>query len=115
MKKSELEELFAQQVADRGLPLPTREEQIIPGRRHAYDFCWRKYRLVVEINGGTFTRGKSGHNSGVGIARDYWKVRRAQDNGWTIYPFDAKAITEKEAIDEVAEYIDNYKENNGQG
>ena len=106
MNKKVLEEMFAQQVADWGLPLPTREEMIIPGRNHRYDFCWRKYRLVVEINGGTFSRGKSGHNSGVGIARDYWKVRRAQDNGWTIYPFDVKAITNKEAIAEVAEYIE---------
>ena len=108
MNKKVLEEMFAQQVADWGLPLPTREEMIIPGRNHRYDFCWRKYRLVVEINGGTFSRGKSGHNSGVGIARDYWKVRRAQDNGWTIYPFDVKAITDKEAIAEVADYIENY-------
>ena len=109
MNKKALEEMFAQQVADWGLPLPTREEMIIPGRNHRYDFCWRKYRLVVEINGGTFSRGKSGHNSGVGIARDYWKVRRAQDNGWTIYPFDVKAITDKEAIAEVADYINNYR------
>jgi very-short-patch-repair endonuclease len=104
VKQSELEELFAQQVKDRGLPEPSREEVIIPGRKHRYDFCWKRYRLAVEINGGTHT--KSGHTTHAGITRDYWKVRRAQDNNWIIYPFTGDDVKDSVAIDEVAEHID---------
>jgi len=97
--QSELEELFAFQVKATGLPEPEREAAVIPGRKFRFDFCFREARLLIEINGGTFTKG--GHSSGLGLRRDYEKLRLAQDHGWKVYPFDAQAVRSGEAVEVV--------------
>ena len=99
MSASTLEEAFAFQVRALGLPEPEREVCVIPGRKFRFDFCWREAKLLVEINGGTFTQG--GHSTGGGIARDYEKIRLAQDYGWKVYPFDGKAVKSGEAVEVV--------------
>ena len=53
---STLEELFAFQATAAGLPAFEREVCAIPGRKFRFDFCWRTARLLVEINGGTYTK-----------------------------------------------------------
>ncbi len=97
--QSELEELFAFQVKATGLPEPEREAAVIPGRKFRFDFCFRKARLLIEINGGTFTRG--GHSTGVGIRRDYEKANLAQLAGWRVLSFDGKAVKSGEAVEVV--------------
>ena len=104
MSASELEQLFAFQAAAAGLPAFEREVCVIPGRKFRFDFCWREERLLVEINGGTYT--KAAHSTGVGIARDYEKIRLAQDCGWKVYPFDGKAVKSGEAIEIVRKALE---------
>lgn len=104
MSKSDLEAEFALQIRAMGLPEPVREYPAIQGRRFRYDFCWGLERLLVEINGGTYTKGA--HSTGSGIARDYEKIRLAQDAGWTIYPFDGKAVKDGTAIEAVRKYLE---------
>ena len=103
MTQSELEELFAFQVKAAGLPEPEREVCVIPGRKFRFDFCWREARLLVEINGGTFTRGA--HGRGCGISRDYEKFRLGQDCGWEVYPFDTKEVKNGTALATVEKYL----------
>ena len=102
--QSELEELFAFQVKAAGLPEPEREAAVIPGRKFRFDFCFREARLLIEINGGTFTKG--GHSSGLGLRRDYEKLRLAQDHGWKVYPFDAQAVRSGEAVEQVRKALE---------
>jgi hypothetical protein len=82
--KSDLEKELAFQItwAVPRLPQPETQIQIIPGRKLAWDFGWRAHRLLVEVQGGSFSKGKMGHNSGTGIHRDCEKLFLATQAGW---------------------------------
>ena len=97
MSASDLEQLFAFQVKAAGLPEPEREVCVIPGRKFRFDFCWREARLLVEINGGTFTRG--GHSTGLGIKRDYIKQNLCQLAGYKLLTFDSDMVKSGQALE----------------
>lgn len=99
MSASALEEAFAFQVRALGLPEPEREVCAIPGRKFRFDFCFRAAKLLIEINGGTYT--KAAHSTGGGIARDYEKLNLAQLAGWRVLMFDGKAVKSGTAIEVV--------------
>lgn len=94
---STLEDTFLFQVRALGLPEPEREVCVIPGRKFRFDFCFRAAKLLIEINGGTFTQG--GHSTGLGIRRDYTKSNLAQLAGWRCLSFDGKAVRSGEAVE----------------
>ena len=97
MTKSDLEENFAFQLNALGLTDYVREYHAIEGRRFLWDFCFEAERLLVEINGGTFTKG--GHSTGLGIRRDYEKNNLAQLAGWRCLMFDGEAVRSGEAVE----------------
>jgi len=101
---STLEELFAFQATAAGLPPFEREVCVIPGRKFRFDFCFRAAKLLVEINGGTFTQG--GHSTGLGIRRDYTKSNLAQLAGWRCLSFDGKAVRSGEAVEVVRKALE---------
>ncbi len=101
---STLEDTFLFQVRALGLPEPEREVCVIPGRKFRFDFCFRAAKLLVEINGGTFTRG--GHSTGLGIRRDYTKSNLAQLAGWRCLSFDGKAVRSGEAVEVVRKALE---------
>lgn len=104
MSKSALEAELALQIKALGLPEPVREYRAIKGRKFRFDFAWLDARLLVEVNGGTYTRGA--HSTGQGIARDYEKIRLGQDCGWKVYPFDGKAIKSGEAVEIIRQALE---------
>ena len=58
---SKWERLLAQQIEDAGLPAPERQYHIyMPGASHPCraDFCWPSGRLIVEVQGGQWVRGR---------------------------------------------------------
>jgi very-short-patch-repair endonuclease len=65
---SDLEDRLLLHIRAAGLPMPERELMLIPGRKFRCDLAWPAHRLVVEIDGGTFTRGR--HSQGMGQATD---------------------------------------------
>lgn len=89
---SELEDTLAGQIKRACLPEPTREYRAIPGRRFPFDFAWPEYRVLCEVQGGTYVKGKSGHSSGSGIARDIEKHNLAVLLGWRIIYADTNHI-----------------------
>ena len=93
-----LEEMFALQCEQAGLPEPVREFMAIPGRRYRWDFAWpdQDKRVLVEINGGTYAH--MGHSTGSGIARDYSKSNCAQLRGWRTLVFDRRMVESGEAV-----------------
>jgi len=99
MSASDLEAELALQIRTLGLPEPIREYPAIKGRKFRFDFAWLEQRLLVEVNGGTFTRG--GHSTGVGIRRDYEKANLAQLAGWRVLMFDGRAVRSGEAVEVV--------------
>ena len=100
---SALEDLFAFQLDSAGLTGYVREYQAIPGRRFRFDFAWRKERLLVEINGGTYSKGA--HSTGTGINRDYEKGNLAVLNGWRVLSFDTKMVKSGAALEVVEKFL----------
>ncbi len=98
-----LEEMFALQCEQAGLPTPVREYSAIPGRRYRWDFAWPDKRVLVEINGGTYAH--MGHSTGPGIARDYEKSNLAMLAGWRTFVFDRRMVEAGTALDVTAKAL----------
>jgi len=98
-----LEEMFALQCEQAGLPTPLREYAAVPGRRFRWDFAWTDARVLVEINGGTYAR--MGHSTGTGIARDYEKSNLAMLAGWRTFVFDRRMVEAGTALDVTAKAL----------
>lgn len=76
-------------------PAYATEYRFHPTRQWRLDYAWPAAKVAVEVEGAIFSRGKSGHNSGMGIARDADKANAAQMLGW-IY----LRITDKTNLDD---------------
>jgi hypothetical protein len=76
---------------------------VVPGRRYVYDFFIPEANVLIEVNGGIHARGRSGHSSGTGIARDADKVNQAQFNHKAIMVLTSEQLT-KEYVTHVANY-----------
>lgn len=103
MSNSALESFFAMQLDSAGLTGYIREYKAIPGRRFRFDFAWKKERLLVEINGGTYSKGA--HSTGTGINRDYEKGNLAVLNGWRVLSFDTKMVKSGAALEVVEKFL----------
>ena len=104
MSQSKLEDLFAFQLDALGLTGYVREYQAITGRKFRFDFAWLEHRLLVEVNGGTYTKGA--HSTGQGIARDYEKANLATLDGWRVLMFDGKAVKSGEAVEVIRQALE---------
>ena len=98
-----LEEMFALQCEQAGLPTPLREYAAVPGRRFRWDFAWPDQRVLVELNGGTYAH--MGHSTGTGIARDYEKSNLAVLAGWKAFAFDRRMVEAGTALDVTAKAL----------
>jgi very-short-patch-repair endonuclease len=108
LEKSHLEQAFATQVKQVGLPEPEREVMLSANHAYRWDFVWSRYRLAVEINGGVWTVG--GHSTGQGIIRDMTKLRIATLAGYRCFQFHGDAIEDGSAINTVEQFILNYRQ-----
>lgn len=97
--RSHLEALFAQQLqALRGLP-PVEEHRFAPPRKWAFDFAWPDLQLAVEIEGGTYSRGR--HVRPQGFQNDCEKYNEATRLGWRVLRYTAKDVKSGAAVDAV--------------
>lgn len=100
---SDLEEQFALQLAALGVPEPVREYRFAPPRRWPADFAWPDVWLLVEIEGGTWSRGR--HVRGAGYARDVEKYNAAVMAGWRVLRYTGDHVRSGHAAREVAEVL----------
>jgi len=91
MKQSELERGFERLLSWNKISGYERNYRYVPGRRFELDFAWPAVIVGVEIQGGIFQRGPSGHK-GIGHVRDMLKMNLAQIAGWRILQFDASLL-----------------------
>ena len=105
MSESSLEAELAMQIKALDLPEPIREYQAIKGRKFRWDFAWLERKLLVEVNGGTYTQGA--HSTGRGIARDYEKANLATLDGWRVLMFDGKAVKSGEAVETIRKALES--------
>lgn len=94
--RSDAERAALKRIIEYGLPLPEtqyRFDMRTPKRRA--DFAWPDYRVMLEIDGGTFgiggkpcpvcgQRPVGGHNRGKAYQRDRMRDALATANGWTV-------------------------------
>jgi very-short-patch-repair endonuclease len=90
---SELEEYFERRwdACYPNLPL-SREQKLIPNKGYRFDFTHVEARVTVEINGGNYTKARSGHSSSAGLRRDYEKYNLAQLVGYDVFILDTEMI-----------------------
>ena len=108
MAKSELEELLAFQIKAVGLPDPVREFQFYPGRKYRADFAFIKQKLLVEIDGGIWSKGS--HARPRGILRDMEKSNLASLDGWTYLRVSGADVKEGRALELIESAIKIYDE-----
>lgn len=58
---------------------------IVENRRFRGDFVWREQRVIVELEGGIFSRGR--HTRGVGYEADCDKYNLLTATGWRVLRF----------------------------
>lgn len=107
-KKDQLEESFAThwRLCYPQLPQPVRQHKFHPERKWRFDFSWPTWKVAVELQGGTFSRGR--HSRPLGQAADYEKQRAAVQLGWRVLPFSTKCCDDMAAVvDEVAAVLTN--------
>lgn len=72
---------------------PDREYRPLPPRRWRLDFAWPSLRVGIELQGGIWSRGASGHK-GKGHLRDMEKLNTLQVAGWIILQFPTDRIVQ---------------------
>lgn len=93
---SELEDALAFQMRIAGLPVPIPQFMPIPGRKLAFDFGFPDWRLLIEVQGGIWTKGK--HGRGSGIIQDQDKLNLAVLNGYFTLQFSVNHIDDGTAL-----------------
>ena len=96
------EDELAFQLTAAGIPYE-REFKAIPGRRFRWDFRLSGTRILLEVNGGTWTKG--GHSTGIGIQRDYTKAQLAACEGWIHVPFSSTDVRNGTALDVICKML----------
>lgn len=95
-KKSQLEEEFAfAWKAGRYEPEFVREHRFHPTRRWRFDFAWPDEKVALEVEGGTYVRGR--HSRAAGFAQDCEKLNEAQILGWVVIRADRYQVKSGEA------------------
>lgn len=107
-KQSHLERRFANiwmEIAPE-LPLAREVSGIVPGRRYRYDFAYHPAKVLFEVNGGTYAKGRSGHSSHAGISRDADKTNRGQMAEYTVFLLTTDQLN-REYISELIQFCLN--------
>lgn len=95
-RMSDLEDNLANQIKWIGLKEPEREYKFAPGRKYRCDFAWPDKRLLVEVEGGIYT--KQAHGSITGILRDVQKYNLAAELGYKVLRVTPDMIKSGEAL-----------------
>ena len=96
MKKlSEGEETFALHCKAYGLT-PEREYRFAPTGRYRFDFAFPEAMIAVEIEGGTWSKGR--HTRPKGFEEDCRKYNLAAIFGWRVLRFTSDMVYSAEAI-----------------
>jgi hypothetical protein len=101
--KSELEFLLAWQMKVLKMPTPIREFIPIPGRKLRFDFGFPDWRLLVEVQGAVWTKGK--HGRGSGIIQDQDKLNLATLNGFFCLQFSVNHVEDGRAVKVIAQAL----------
>ena len=91
-----IEEQLAYFLTSAGIKGFEREYRFAPPRRWRFDFAWPEIRLALEIEGGTWVRGR--HNRPGGYAKDLEKYNTATLMEWRLLRFTPAQVTDGTAL-----------------
>ena len=74
--------LFFECLEKLGLPLPQDEYEFSDERKWRADFCWPEEKVILEVEGGAYVRGR--HTRGKGFEKDIEKYLTAQAMGYRV-------------------------------
>lgn len=74
-------------------PQPIREYMFHTDQNWRFDFVWLNHMIALEIQGGSFTRGR--HSRGAGQMTDYEKVNAANVMGWRVFYANTSMLSHK--------------------
>ena len=89
---SDLEELFAQQLALTNLPEPVRQYLYLRGSKHTLDFAWPDHMIGVEVQGMV-------HRIKGTFKNDIKKRVQGLLQGWRVLEVDGASIREGTAVE----------------
>jgi very-short-patch-repair endonuclease len=82
---------------------PEREYPFCPGRKWRADFAFISERVLVEIEGGTWSLGR--HTRGSGFEADLEKYNTAAILGWRVLRFTTNMVMAGEAINDTLKIL----------
>lgn len=94
-KTSALEDRLAARIRAEGLPAPLREHRFCH-RRWRFDFAWPDRMLALEVEGGTYSRGR--HTRPEGFERDCEKYNAAALAGWRVLRVTGRMVRDGRAL-----------------
>jgi very-short-patch-repair endonuclease len=86
------------------------EYQFHPKRRWRFDFADPQRLIAVELEGGIWSKKRTGHSSGAGIKQDMEKSNEAQKLGWRVFRFDIKDVMSGHAINFILDILEQEKD-----
>jgi hypothetical protein len=101
---SHLEESYYMQLARLEVPRPEREFKFHPTRKWRADFAWPERFLLVEIEGGVYSRGR--HTRGKGFETDMTKYNAATMAGYKLLRFSGGMVSSGEAAKKTKAFFD---------
>jgi hypothetical protein len=119
--KSQLESLAFRKMIVSGIPEPLPQYGFDTTRpRRKADFAWPRIKLLLEIDGGTWSVGgkkckvcgqsqKGGHNSGAGYERDRIRDAEAVMLGWRVIRVTGAMVRDGRMVDIVRRAITAFK------
>ena len=96
-----LEEVFALQIRATKLPAAQREYLFHHRRKWKFDFAWPQAMIAVEIEGGTYVRGR--HVRPEGFRRDCQKYNSATLMGWRVLRGDSAMVKDGSLLETITE------------
>ena len=105
---SKLEEKMLQKIMEAGLPEPIREFKFHKSRKWRFDFCWPEAQVALEVEGGTWVKGR--HARPKGFAEDCEKYAEAALAGWTVLRVTGEHIASGQAVEWLRRALERFYE-----
>ena len=102
MKQSEGELVFSAHLTCDNIKYES-EYRFCDKRRWRADFALLEYKLLIEIEGGVYSRGR--HVRPTGFIKDCEKYNMAAKLGWKVFRFPTEQVMDNSAIEFVREFI----------
>lgn len=87
--------------------IPVDEHKFHPVRKFKFDFAFVKQKVAVEVEGGIWQKGGTGHSHPMGIVRDMEKYNLAASMGWRVLRFQPKELLKTSTIELIKKTVTN--------